>query len=237
MHGVILLAAGSGNRMKGEVKDKLLHPIQNSNAFRLSAEAFLAVKKIEYIVIVFRNEEQMHSLKLEFTAACINAGREIQPRYVKGGKERKDSVNNGLLVLPKDCRFVQVHDCARPMIRPSTISLITEEVFEKGAVVVGRPMTDTVRKLSHPELEPSVPQNTETIDRSTIWTMETPQASDKTWLIDALALSKTSSKAVTDEVSALELIGKKVAFHNIDYPNPKITTSDDFLFINYLLSK
>lgn len=236
MHGVILLAAGSGRRMQG-VKDKLLHPMHGSNAFRLSVEAFLGVQQINNLVIVFRNKEQLHSLKLEFATACKNTKRELIPRYVEGGKERKNSVRNGLLHLPSDCFFVMVHDCARPMIRSSTISYLAQQVEEKDAIVVGRPMSDTVRRLLDSKLEPSTPQKTETINRTSLWTMETPQAIRKDWLLEAYALTNTQDHAITDEVSALELLGKKIAFHNPGYPNPKITTAEDIIFINHLLSK
>ena len=63
MHGVILLAAGSGKRMGDKIDDKILEPIGRSNAFRMSFHAFAKVEAIEVYVIVFRDEEQRARLK------------------------------------------------------------------------------------------------------------------------------------------------------------------------------
>ena len=103
------------------------------------------------------------NLEQEFSQACENAQRTVKPTFAIGGKERKDSVLNGLHTLPDDCLFVQVHDCARPLIRTSTISTLSEKVLRWNSIAVARPVRDTVRRItisndSDPE-EPQKHQN------------------------------------------------------------------------------
>ena len=88
MHGAILLAAGSGSRMDGFVKDKILANIQGSNAFRLSLQAFSDVSAIRTIIIVFRDEEQRVELmhEIEHIEKCKMSENLL---WVKGGEQRK----------------------------------------------------------------------------------------------------------------------------------------------------
>jgi 2-C-methyl-D-erythritol 4-phosphate cytidylyltransferase len=67
--------------------------------------------------------------------------------------------------------------------------------------------------------------------------METPQVSRKDWLEHGMKLVKKEKVLTTDEVSVLELIGKKVSLFNPNYPNPKITSSADWPYLEFLLSQ
>ncbi len=235
MHAAILLAGGSGRRMGSAVSDKLLHPIGSTNAFRLSCEAFLKASSIDHFVLVFRDESQLKEIKKEFKLASAKTGRQVPCLIVKGGKERQNSVSNALSVCDRSCEFVLVHDCARPMIRHETIELLVDKVSESGAIAVARPLTDSIRKTLQPSLDPQVPQNTECLDRSILWLMETPQAARKDWLDDGLRKAEEKGLLVTDELSAIELTERKAAFLDPGYPNPKITRKSDLAYIEYLL--
>ena len=235
MHAAILLAGGSGKRMGSAISDKLLHPIGSTNAFRLSCEAFLQASSIDLFILVFRDESQRIKLHREFERASIEKERKAHCLEVQGGKERQNSVLNALSVCDKSCKFVQVHDCARPMIRPETIDQLSREVSESGAIAVARPLTDSIRKTFQPSENPHVPQKTECLNRSDLWLMETPQATRKDWLENGLQMAEKQGITITDELAAIELNKRKVAFLNPGYPNPKITTEQDFSYIKYLL--
>jgi len=237
MHAAILLAGGSGRRMGSAVSDKLLHPIGSTNAFRLSCEAFLEASSIDIFVLVFRDESQREKIKKEFELASVKTGRQVPCLTVKGGKERMNSVSNALSACDRSCEFVHVHDCARPMIRPETIDRLAGEVSQSGAIAVARPLSDSIRKTFQPSLDPHVPQKTECLDRSVLWLMETPQAARKDWLEDGLRKAENQGIAVTDELSAIELTERKVAFLDPGYPNPKITKESDLAYVEYLLEK
>lgn len=235
MQGVLLLAAGSGKRMDGEVQDKLLHPIECTNAFRLSCQAFLNCQAIQDFVVVFRDDRQRQILEKEFSKACETVQRELEPIFAEGGLERKDSVSRGVEALPDHCLFVQVHDCARPLIRSSTISILAEEVTKRtNSIAVARPVRDTIRRIEDSRF-PENPQSTQTIDRSQLWQMETPQVCRKDLLEKGLKLALEKKVDITDEISALELIGEKSIFLDPGYANPKITTFEDYEYLRFLI--
>lgn len=231
MHGVILLAAGSGKRMGNIIDDKILEPIGRSNAFRMSFHAFAKVEAIEVFVIVFRDEEQRNKLEKEINEFKFSK-RNKTILLIKGGKERSDSVQNGLNALPKDCQFAHIHDCARPMIRRETIETLVSEVSQNKAVVVARPVTNTIRrKLASDEISP-----TETLPRKELWEMETPQSAPISWLVEGYERAKEINIEITDDMHAIELLSKKMAFHEPAYANPKVTHLHDIKFILSLMN-
>ena len=231
MHGVILLAAGSGKRMRNRIDDKILEPIGTSNAFRMSFKAFAKVEAIEVYVIVFRDEEQRNKLEKEINEFKFSK-RNKTILLIKGGKERSDSVQNGLNALPKACQFAHIHDCARPMIRRETIETLVSEVSQNKAVVVARPVTNTIRrKLTSDEIS-----QTETLPRTELWEMETPQSAPISWLVEGYEKAKELNIEITDDMHAIELLSQKMAFHEPTYANPKVTHLHDIKFISSLMN-
>ena len=231
MHGVILLAAGSGKRMGNIIDDKILEPIGRSNAFRMSFHAFAKVEAIEVFVIVFRDEEQRDKLEKEINEFKFSK-RNKTVLLIKGGKERSDSVQNGLNALPKACQFAHIHDCARPMIRRETIETLVSEVSQNKAVVVARPATNTIRrKLTSDEIS-----QTETLPRTELWEMETPQSAPISWLVEGYEKAKELNIEITDDMHAIELLSQKMAFHEPTYANPKVTHLHDIKFISSLMN-
>lgn len=231
MHGVILLAAGSGKRMGNIIDDKILEPIGRSNAFRMSFHAFAKVEAIEVYVIVFRDEEQRDKLEKEINEFNFSK-RNKTVLLIKGGKERSDSVQNGLKALPESCQFAHIHDCARPMIRRETIETLVSEVSQNKAVVVARPVTNTIRrKLTSDEIS-----QTETLPRTELWEMETPQSAPISWLVEGYEKAKELNIEITDDMHAIELLSQKMAFHEPTYANPKVTHLHDIKFISSLMN-
>ena len=236
-HCAILLAGGKGSRMNAPGIDKLLDPINNTNAFRLSYEAFLGSKKIDNVLIVYRDDKQKDSLYQQIDIAHNANTRYFNPIWVRGGKERKDSVYNALINCPSTCEFVYVHDCARPMIQAKTIDQLEKIVSKTGAVVIARPLHDTIKIIENlNDQSLTKPHATKSIDRSKIWIMETPQVARKDWLIEGLKFASEKNLLTTDEVSVLELGDKKVSLLHPEYPNPKITSQADLPYIKFLLS-
>jgi 2-C-methyl-D-erythritol 4-phosphate cytidylyltransferase len=224
--------------MKQPGKDKLLHPIRKTNAFRLCYQAFARSLEIENIIIVYRNEEQKALLEKETDLVHFELQSDCKPIFSQGGKERMHSVDNALENCPESCEFVYIHDCARPMITSATIDNLKKVVSKEGAAVIARPLHDTVKKILNFDPEKSsFSYLTETVDRKKLWIMETPQCSNIGWLKDGIKIAKEKNILATDEVSILELVAKPVSLVNIDYPNPKITAPADLTFINFLLSE
>ncbi len=236
MIGAILLAAGSGSRMQGEIEDKLLHPIGSSNAFSLCFRSFLELREIDYLIITYKTVTQLERLQNSWDklSATVQEAHEKQVLWVQGGKERQDSVYAGLLAFPDEITHVLVHDCARPFIRTQTILDCVHEVASGRAITVARPLKDTLRLRTENVEKPLTPGATKTLNRSNHWLMETPQGAPKSWLIEGLERAKNENIALTDDMAAVELLGHPVGLLEPNYPNPKITTPDDFAYAQFL---
>lgn len=238
IHTAILLAGGKGSRMNQPNLDKLLNPISGTNAFRLSYLAFLNAEEIENAIIVYRNNKQKNLLYEEIQLAHKQSNRNFEPIWIQGGQERKDSVLKALKICPNDCKFVYVHDCARPMIQPATINQLQSIVTKTGAAVIARPVNDTIKKIRNFNPNDNIsPCLTESIDRSSLWIMETPQVSRRDWLLEGMELAIKKKLKTTDEVSVLELLEKKVSVLTPSYPNPKITSVSDLTYFKFLITQ
>ena len=229
MHGIVLLAAGSGSRMGNQTNDKILEKIGNSNAFRMCLLAFTEIQKITSTVVVFRDQEQMEELQDESNQ--ITTLDELNIIYVKGGEQRRDSVTNGLTTLPESCKFAHIHDCARPLIRRETIVKMIEEVEKSIPIAVARPATNTIRK----RISGSTLFQTETLERNQLWEMETPQSAPLSWFREGYAKAKEMNISITDDMHAIELLSKEMILLEPGYPNPKITYGHDLKYISSLL--
>lgn len=229
MHGIVLLAAGSGSRMGNQTKDKILEKIGNSNAFRMSLFAFTEIEQITSIVVVFRDHEQKERLQRECNQ--LTTLDESMIIYVKGGEQRSDSVTNGLNALPESCKFAHIHDSARPLIRRETIVKMIEEVDKSIPVAVARPATNTIRK----RISGSTLFQTETLQRNQLWEMETPQSAPVSWFREGYAKAKEMNISITDDMHAIELLSKEMILLEPGYPNPKITHGHDLKYISSLL--
>ena len=236
MLGAVLLAAGSGNRMQGEVEDKLLHPIGGSNAFQRSYKAFQQTDPIDCLVIVYKNDFQLSKLNVLCTEVNEQSPTASHQKltWVKGGQERQDSVWAGLQAFPKEVAHVLIHDCARPFIRPTTIAQMVTEVIKDRAVTVARPLNDTLRLRTERNGNPIQPSITRTIERSNHWLMETPQGAPRDWLIEGFKKARENGVLITDDMAAIELCGRPIGMIDPGYPNPKITTPDDFSYAKFL---
>ena len=123
----------------------------------------------------------------------------------------------------KDCRYVLIHDGARPFITEEIIERGLEKVKETGACVVGMPSKDTI-KLSDAEGYVK-----ETPDRKCVWTIQTPQIFSYALIREAHdSIRKKDMSKITDDAMVIEQeTGVKVALAEGSYQNIKITTPED----------
>ncbi|WP_088006728.1 2-C-methyl-D-erythritol 4-phosphate cytidylyltransferase [Indiicoccus explosivorum] len=211
----ILPAAGSGRRMKAG-KNKLLLELSGKPVFIHTLEVFeqdpaceavwLAVKQEERDVI----ESEIRRLGLKKVAG-----------FADGGTERQDSVRACLEVIP-ECEVVLVHDAARPFVSQEVITRLAEAAQEQGAAIAGVRVKDTIKK----EKEGFV---SETIDRESLWMIQTPQAFRYGLLLEAVKSAAEQGFLGTDEAMLAERIGQRVQIVESSYENIKITTPDDLI--------
>lgn len=224
---VILLAGGSGTRMGVAAADKILVPIAGKSAFRRSLEAFRAARLADRVIVVTRDPAQEKALEAE--ASTIG-----QTLYcVRGGKERQDSVRNGLAATTPGSQLVFIHDCARALIHPESLLLVAAAAQRDGAAVLARPVSDTIKRV--PDSITGLSQiPLEDLDRSRLWAMETPQVFRRDWIHRAY---NALTHAVTDDAAAAVTAGYGVTIVQNPHPNPKLTHPEDLSFCSWLLER
>jgi 2-C-methyl-D-erythritol 4-phosphate cytidylyltransferase len=213
MVSAIIVAAGSSQRMGF---DKLLSQIGERPIVAHSIDRFEQCDKIDEVILVVRSDRRAQFQKIvdAFGFTKVN-------RLVDGGTERHLSVWNGVSHLSKTCEIVAVHDAARPLVSPDLISRSVTLARQCGAVSLAAPIVETIKRADPGQ---SV---TESVDRSGLWAMQTPQVFRFDWLLDAYKRIVDAGRSVTDEVSALQEAGYPVRLlQNADW-NIKITFPRD----------
>ncbi len=211
----IIVAAGKSDRM-GAGTDKAFLNLGSRPVVAWSLLAFERCLDIDQIVLVVRKEQQTAAKALVrmFGISKLHA-------IVPGGKERQDSVMAGLKAVDPDTRMVVVHDGARPCVKPETISEVVKLARRTGAAVVGCHIWDTVKRVEKGS------QIDRTEDRSKLWAVQTPQAFSVQLIRSAYAKVAAEKVSVTDDASAVELLGEPVKIYESNAINIKITTVED----------
>ena len=227
----ILLAAGSGSRMRGTVEDKLLAKILGKPVIQYSLEAFAKAKDLSKAVIVYRDEQQHLALKevVENMAALP-----FKVLWVRGGKERQDSVFNGLEALTLATDTVCIHDCARPLILPEYINELFKAATRDKAAVLAHRVVDTIKQTpARSKGRRRLPLKD--LQRNRLWAMETPQAFSYDLIFDAYREVRFKGDSITDDTAAVALQGARVTLVENLHPNIKITLPQDLRYIEYLI--
>ncbi|MGJ8678021.1 MAG: 2-C-methyl-D-erythritol 4-phosphate cytidylyltransferase [Akkermansiaceae bacterium] len=205
----IIVAAGSSRRMGF---DKLMAPVAGKPVLQRSIEAFAKAKEVREVIVVCP-KERFEKLSLSHLEKTI--------LRVDGGIDRHDSVAAGLAIISEGSQYVAVHDGARPLISSEQITHVYHAASEHQAAASARPVTETIKRADDSG------RVTESLCRENLWLMETPQIFQTSLLIQAYQEVQTSGKRVTDEVSAMELIGHATYLVNNSTPNLKITYPQD----------
>ncbi|MDD3169271.1 MAG: 2-C-methyl-D-erythritol 2,4-cyclodiphosphate synthase, partial [Eubacteriales bacterium] len=142
-------------------------------------------------------------------------------QIISGGAERQDSVYAALSVLPADVDFVLVHDGARPFVTNESIDALIESAVKHRAAIMAVPVKDTIKAAEEGIF-------TETLDRSRLYSIQTPQGFDRKLLIAAYEKAFAEKFYGTDDAVLVEKMGEKVYLVKGDYNNIKITTKEDF---------
>jgi len=228
---VVLLCAGSGSRMRGQVEDKILAPILGRPLIDYSIERFKESGFIDYWAIVYRDEAQLNILRHRTEHAGIP---QDQITWVPGGKERQDSVFNALEALPVNCEYVFIHDSARPLISASVLRKLMRAVKEDKAAVLAHRAVDTMKQL---DAEARCPRKAKlnNLDRHLLWAMETPQVFQRELIHQAYIDARQQGLSVTDDTAVLIEKGQAISLVENPLPNPKITYPHDLAIAEFIL--
>ena len=213
----IVLAAGQGKRMHSKVQKQFLE-IQGYPVLYYSLRCFQESPLIRDVILV-TGEEYVFWCKEEIVEKY---GFTKVSAVVSGGKERYDSVYEGLRAC-KDTEYVLIHDGARPFVTEEILKRGLQKVKETGACVIGMPSKDTV-KLSDEEGYVK-----ETPNRKCVWTIQTPQIFSYSLIREAHdSIRQKDMSKITDDAMVVEQeTGAKVALAEGSYQNIKITTPED----------
>ena len=223
MNAAILVAAGKGTRMGAGV-DKLFLEVAGRPVVAHPWQRFDDAECIGDIILVVRRGMQKNFSKL---AEKYHFQKPF--RVVAGGKERQDSVWNGLEALSNAAEIVAIQDAARPCTSGELIAATVRAADESGAAVAAQPVTDTVKESA----DGGFIQRT--LDRSRLWSVQTPQTFRVEVIRRALADVRHRGLIFTDDTAACELIGQQVRLVSSVAPNPKVTVPGDLPFIETLL--
>jgi 2-C-methyl-D-erythritol 4-phosphate cytidylyltransferase len=221
MLSTIIVAAGSSERMGF---DKLFALVSGKPVIAHTIAAFENTKCVDEIILVGRAESLGELRKV------IGKPTKVK-QIIAGGAERSDSVRAGLEQVDLKSDFVAVHDAARPMITPEKITRVFEAARTSGGATLAEMINDTLKRANGDLTVIG------SVDREGVYAMQTPQVFEKKILEEAYEVVAKKKITVTDEVSAVELLGKKVVLvPNHDF-NFKITYPRDLPMAEFVLKQ
>jgi 2-C-methyl-D-erythritol 4-phosphate cytidylyltransferase len=220
---VILPAAGQGKRM-GAGKNKLLLKLNDIPVLIHTLQVFEQDEACSGVILAIHPQDEV-----EFQASLTKYQISKVIRLVPGGKERQDSIFNALKSVEND-GIILVHDAARPFIQEQHIHRLTEMAAETGAAILGVPAKDTIKKVQNGVV-------VETVERSSLWAVQTPQAFRISLLLDAYHKAEKDHFLGTDDASLVERLQYPIAMVEGDYDNIKLTTPEDLFFAEAILEK
>jgi 2-C-methyl-D-erythritol 4-phosphate cytidylyltransferase len=228
---VIILAAGSGQRMATISEDKLLLSLHGQPAWLYGWEAFESIGIADSYWVVYRDSAQRR--ELQASLSTLTVAKAIH--WVAGGAERMDSVYAALKVIPDSFAYVFIHDAARPLVSPQALHLLKTSVQKNAAAVLAHRPKDTLKRVAvDAVMNKSV--RLEDLERSRLWAVETPQVFERRLIVEAYGHVMKNGLKITDDTAAVEAIGKPVAIVENPHPNPKLTTPEDIPFLSALIS-
>lgn len=219
----IIVAAGSSQRMGF---DKLFAPIAGKPVIAHTLQAFERASCVNEIIVVAREDRQDEIRKISH----VGNFKKIRS-IITGGERRQDSVRIGLGRLSADAKYVAVHDAARPLVTSEQIERVFEKCRDYGAAALAEPIRDTVKRA---DVDLIV---TASVDRHQLYVMQTPQVFERGLIEEAYRAAHTENVSLTDEVSAVERLGRKVVLVlNNDF-NFKITYPRDLELAEFVLKQ
>ena len=219
--GAVIVAAGTASRMGGI--DKVMAPIHGEPMIVHSVRAFQQCDAIKEIIVVTRPDLIVPIMDLCHEFDKVQA-------VIVGGASRPESVAIGLNALSSKMKLAAIHDGARPLVSFEVIDRTVRAANSYGAAAPGVPVKDTVKTVVGGIVE-------NTPDRSRLKAIQTPQVFDVDLLRVALAKADQELQPITDDCSAVELLGMSVRIVEGDERNIKVTTPLDLKLAEMILEE
>jgi 2-C-methyl-D-erythritol 4-phosphate cytidylyltransferase/2-C-methyl-D-erythritol 2,4-cyclodiphosphate synthase len=218
----IVAAAGKGRRF-GASENKVFAPLAGHSVLYWTLTGLSTCAAIDALVLVTSADdlEQVREIAAQFPKVHT---------VCEGGAERADSVWNALQALPEGTEWVAVHDAARPLASQELLTAVIEAARLHGAALPATPVSDTLKRSSDGL------QTLETVDRRTLYGVQTPQVFSRELLLRAYREAHAADYLGTDDASYVERLGHPVSLVPGERTNLKITVAEDLLVAEALLS-
>ena len=206
MNFAIIVAAGRGKRMNSK-GNKVFLQLLGKPMIYYALEAFNGCNSIDEIIVVAKKTDfkKINEIKNQYDFNKIK-------NIIEGGKERQDSVFNGLASIKtakKDDTII-VHNGSNPLVKENEITECIDAAKRFGAAVCCFPLKDTIKKIKNDFVE-------KTIDRNDVYQMQTPQAIQYSLFVAGFNNARKNKLKIPDEVAVVELLGKKVKIVQCSY--------------------
>ena len=218
----IVLAAGSGSRMKSKTKKQFM-TIKGKPVIWFALNAFQKSRVDEIILVTSKEDgDYCKNIIKKYNLTKVSS-------IIEGGKERYNSVYNGL--KETKCDYVLIHDGARPLINQQIIDNCINGAIKYKACVAGVPVKDTIKIVDEKGIVIDTPP------RNQIWITQTPQAFEDKLIREAYEnIERSDNALITDDAMVVEKYGNaKVHFVKGAYDNIKITTPEDIILCECLM--
>jgi len=209
----VIAAAGLSQRCEGE--DKLFYEINSKPVIAYTLDAFQKCRLVDDIIIV------AHEDKIDnFAAICRENNFNKVSKIIKGGSTRVESVLNGIFAVSSKARLIAIHDGARPC---TDIKIIEDTIHKAALFNAAAPavlITSTVKRAENDIIY-------KTVNREDLYDIQTPQIFRAELIKAALTNVVNKSLEITDDCTAVEIIGAKVFITDGSRKNIKITDNED----------
>ncbi|KAL3349933.1 hypothetical protein AABB24_022806 [Solanum stoloniferum] len=219
---VILLAGGKGKRMGASMPKQYL-PLLGQPIALYSFYTFSKMPQVKEIIVVC---DPSYQDIFEDAKEYI----QVDLKFALPGKERQDSVYSGLQEVDSNSKLACIHDSARPLVQTEDVEKVLKDGWLVGAAVLGVPAKATIKEANSESFV------VKTLDRKTLWEMQTPQIIKPELLKKGFELVNREGLEVTDDVSIVEHLKHPVYITEGSYTNIKVTTPDDLLLAERILN-
>jgi len=221
----IIVAAGSGKRMRHSTKKQFLS-IGSKPILAYTLDAFDSIDRVDRIILVIPRGWKRYCQK----EIIEKYGYRKEIEVIGGGARRQDSVACGLALVSSDYEIVIIHDGVRPFVTRRTVVESIAKARKFGACVVAVPVTDTIKMVGR---EGVIKR---TLPREHLWRVQTPQTFRLSVIKKAYAKALKDRFYGTDDAQLVERMNRPVKVVSGDYRNIKITTREDLILAETLLS-
>ena len=222
MVSAIILAGGKGKRMGKDISKQFIL-VKDKPIIYYTIKKFSDCKLIDEIILVLPKDEIEYCKKEVLEKYSLKVDK-----IVEGGKERQDSVYNGLKAV-KNSDIVLIHDGARPFVSKRIMLEGIENAKKYGAAAPGVMPKDTIK------VKDELSFSKETLKRESLIAIQTPQVFKKDIIVKCHERVREDNVSVTDDTMVVEKYGYKVYLYDGDYTNIKVTTPEDLILCEYLV--